>query len=159
MQYQVEMKKSEREELKQKALAANKAYGGLPWQVTMARHDGVTHYHIRGHCEPAIAVVKDEYWEDDYEPPVDDYGYNQPDERMDCDPVRVDIARHIAAANPDTILELIQQRDELLAALKDAREMVSDWGAYATAYMQEKHDLAGDLERLDAAISKVEEQS
>ena len=150
------MKKSEREELKQKALAANKAHGGLPWQVTMARHDGVTHYHIRGHCEPAIAVVKDEYWEDDYEPPVDDYGYNQPDERMDCDPVRVDIARHIAAANPDTILELIQQRDELLAALKDARELVDDWGAYATAYMQEKHDLAGDLERLDAAISKVE---
>ena len=66
---------------------------------------------------------------------------------------------YIAAANPDTILELIRQRDELLAALKDAREMVSDWGAYATAYMQEKHDLAGDLERLDAAISKVEEQS
>ena len=68
-------------------------------------------------------------------------------------------AVYIAAANPDTILELIRQRDELLAALKDAREMVSDWGAYATAYMQEKHDLAGDLERLDAAISKVEEQS
>ena len=106
------------EELKRLAEAANKAHGGLPWQVTMARHDSVTHYHIRGHCEPAIAVVKDEYWEDDYEPPVDDYGYNQPDERMDCDPVRVDIARHIAAANPAAILELIQQRDELLAALK-----------------------------------------
>ena len=69
------------------------------------------------------------------------------------------IAQFIAAANPAAILELIRQRDELLAALKDAREMVSDWGAYATAYMQEKHDLAGDLERLDAAISKVEEQS
>ena len=106
------------EELKRLAEAANKAYGGLPWQVTMARHDGVTHYHIRGHCEPAIAVVKDEYWEDDYEPPVDDYGYNQPDERMDCDPVRVDIARHIASANPAAILELIRQRDELLVALK-----------------------------------------
>ena len=147
------------EELKRLAEAANKAHGGLPWQVTMARHDSVTHYHIRGHCEPAIAVVKDEYWEDDYEPPVDDYGYNQPDERMDCDPVRVDIARHIASANPTAILELIRQRDELLAALKYARELVDDWGAYATAYMQEKHDLAGDLDRLDAAISKVEEQS
>ena len=65
----------------------------------------------------------------------------------------------IAAANPTAILELIQQRDELLAALKDARELVDDWGAYASNYMQEKHDLAGDLERLDAAISKVEEQS
>jgi len=62
----------------------------------------------------------------------------------------------IAAANPAAILELIQQRDELLAALKYARELVDDWGAYATAYMQEKHDLAGDLDRLDAAISKVE---
>jgi len=48
--------------------------------------------------------------------------------------------------------QLERQRDELLAALKDAREMVDDWGAYATAYMQEKHDLAGDLDRLDAAI-------
>jgi len=66
------------------------------------------------------------------------------------------IAQFIAAANPTAILELIRQRDELLAALKYARELVDDWGAYATAYMQEKHDLAGDLERLDAAISKVE---
>ena len=119
------MNKKSREELKQKALAANKAHGGLPWQVTMARHDGVTHYHIRGHCEPAIAVVKNEYWEDDYEPPVDDYGYIQPDERMDCDPARVDIARHIAAANPAAIQSLLAyvdrleaQRDRLLNACK-----------------------------------------
>jgi hypothetical protein len=147
------------EELKRLAEAANKAYGGLPWQVTMARHDSVTHYHIRGHCEPAIAVVKDEYWEDDYEPPVDDYGYNQPDERMDCDPVRVDIARHIAAANPAVVLELIRQRDELLASLKEARELVEDWGAYAPAYMQEKHDLEGDMNKLDAAIANAEKQS
>ena len=68
-------------------------------------------------------------------------------------------SRYIAAANPAAILELIRQRDELMAALKDARELVDDWGAYATAYMQEKHGLAEDLERLDAAISKVEKQS
>ncbi len=111
------------EELKRLAEAASKAHGGLPWQVTMARHGGVTHYHVRGHCEPAIAVVKDEYWEDDYDPPVDDYGYNQPDERMDCDPARVDIARHIAAANPAAVLELIRQRDELLAALEEIRTL------------------------------------
>ena len=114
------------EELKRLAEAANKAHGGLPWQVTMARHDSVTHYHIRGHCEPAIAVVKDEYWEDDYEPPVDDYGYIQPDERMDCDQARVDIARHVAAANPAAILTMIQQRDELLAALKKAHQWFAD---------------------------------
>lgn len=63
---------------------------------------------------------------------------------------------YIAAANPAAILELIQQRDELLVALKDARELVDGWGAYASNYMQEKHDLAGDLDRLDAAITKGE---
>ena len=143
------------EELKRLAEAANKAYGGLPWQVTMARSEhGVTHYRVRGHCEAAIAVDKDQYWEEGYVPPIDFYGYIQPDERMDCDQARVDIARHVAAANPAAILELIRQRDELLAALKYARELVDDWGAYASNYMQEKHDLAGDLDRLDAAIAK-----
>lgn len=61
----------------------------------------------------------------------------------------------IAAANPAAVLELIRQRDELLAALKDAREMVDDWGAYAPEYMQEKHDLQGDMDKLDAAIAKA----
>ena len=65
-------------------------------------------------------------------------------------------SRYIASANPDTILELIRQRDELLAALKDAREMVSDWAGYASPYFQEKHDIDGDLKKLDAAITKAE---
>lgn len=82
-----------------------------------------------------------------------------PYEGIHTDDRVTDNGQFIAAANPAAILELIQQRDELLAALKDARELVDDWGAYATAYMQEKHGLAEDLERLDAAISKVEEQS
>ena len=68
----------------------------------------------------------------------------------------IDDAAFIAAANPAAILELIQQRDELLAALKDAREMVSDWAGYASPYFQEKHDIDGDLERLDAAITNAE---
>ena len=63
------------------------------------------------------------------------------------------------AANPAAILALIQQRDELLAALKNARELVDDWGAYAPAYIQEKHDLAGDLDRLYSVIVKAEAQS
>ena len=148
------------EELKRLAEAVLKAYSGFSWQVTMVRDEhGVTHYHIRSHSEPGIAVIKDQYWEDDHIPPVDHYGYTQPDDRMDCDVFRVDTARLIAAANPAAILALIQQRDELLAALKDARELVDDWGAYAPAYMQEKHDLAGDLDRLDAAIAKAEAQS
>ena len=68
----------------------------------------------------------------------------------------IDDALYIAAANPAAVLELIRQRDELLASLKEARELVEDWGAYAPAYMQEKHDLEGDLSRLDAVISKME---
>ena len=143
------------EELKRLAEAANKAYGGLPWQVTMARPDGGTCYSIRGHSEPGVAVDRSDYWEDDHHPPVDHFGYIQPDDRMDCDLVRVDIARHIAAANPAAVLELIRQRDELLASLKEARELVEDWGAYAPAYMQEKHDLQGDLDKLDAAIANA----
>lgn len=54
------------------------------------------------------------------------------------------------------IEELKQQRDELLAALKDAREMVNDWGAYASEYMQNKYDLVGDIKRLDEIITKAE---
>ena len=144
------------EELKRLAEAANKAYGGLPWQVTMTRPDGGTCYSIRGHSEPGIAVDRSDYWEDDHHPPVDHFGYIQPDDYMDCFPVRVDIARHIAAASPAVVLELIQQRDELLAALKDAREMVSDWAGYASPYFQEKHDIDGDLKKLDDAIARME---
>lgn len=112
--------KTSTEELKRLAEAANKAYGGLPWQVTMTRPDGGTCYSIRGHSEPGIAVDRSDYWEDDHHPPVDHFGYIQPDYYMDCSPARVDIARHIAAANPAAILALIQQRDELMEALKDA---------------------------------------
>ena len=60
------------------------------------------------------------------------------------------------AANPAAILALIQQRDELMEALKDAREMVSDWAGYASPYFQEKHDIDGDLKKLDDAIARME---
>ncbi len=114
------------EELKRLAEAANKAYGGLPWQVTMARPDGGTCYSIRGHSEPGIAVDRSDYWEDDHHPPVDHFGYTQPDYYMDCSPAKVDIARHIAAANPAAVLELIRQRDELLAAHAEMADQVVD---------------------------------
>ena len=79
-----------------------------------------------------------------------------PYEGIRADDRVTDNGRFIAAANPAAILELIRQRDELLVALKYARELVDDWGAYASNYMQEKHDLAGDIERLDSAIAKAE---
>lgn len=42
--------------------------------------------------------------------------------------------------------------DLLRAELENARGLVAEWGAYAPEYFQEKHDLAGDLERLDTII-------
>lgn len=44
----------------------------------------------------------------------------------------------------------------LLNALKEAREMVAAWGAYASNYFQEKHNLADDLKRLDDVIAAGE---
>jgi hypothetical protein len=39
----------------------------------------------------------------------------------------IELAQFYAAANPATILELIRQRDELLAALKACRKELSAW--------------------------------
>ena len=69
-----------------------------PWQVTIQRFEGVTTYRPMTHCETSIAVHPKEYWPDGYQPPVDDYGYFQPDENMDCDEHRIANARLIAAA-------------------------------------------------------------
>lgn len=41
----------------------------------------------------------------------------------------------------------------LVQALRDAREMVDEWAAYASDYFQEKWDLAGDLAKLDAVLA------
>lgn len=47
--------------------------------------------------------------------------------------------------------------EELLEALRWAREDVEHWGAYASEYFQEKWDLAGDLARIDGTIAKYTE--
>ena len=44
----------------------------------------------------------------------------------------------------------------LLDRLKDARELVADWGSYASDYFQDKHGLKTDLAMLDAAIQRAE---
>lgn len=43
---------------------------------------------------------------------------------------------------------------ELTEALKSAREMVADWGAYASEYFREKHGLDRDIAELDAALAQ-----
>lgn len=47
---------------------------------------------------------------------------------------------------------LIAAAPALVEALKEARQMVDEWGAYASPYFQEKHNLQGDLAKLDAAL-------
>ena len=145
------------EELKRLAEAVLKAYSGLSWQVTMVRNEhGVTHYHIRSHSEPGIAVIKDQYWEDDHIPSVDHYGYIQPDDRMDCDVFRVDIARLIAAANPAAILALIEQREaahsELLATRDDNHSMMLE----INGLRNERDEAIAKLERAQAEIRALE---
>ncbi len=43
---------------------------------------------------------------------------------------------------------------ELLDTLKEAREMLIDWAAYAPQYFKEKWNLEGDIAELDAVIAK-----
>jgi hypothetical protein len=44
--------------------------------------------------------------------------------------------------------------DRLREALEAAREDVAHWGNYASDYFKEKHDLDGDLARIDATLAK-----
>lgn len=41
----------------------------------------------------------------------------------------------------------------LEGALTDAIECVESWSGYASSYFQDKHDLEGDLKRLNAALA------
>jgi hypothetical protein len=52
-------------------------------------------------------------------------------------------------------MRLIAAAPELLAALENARDSIESWGAYASEYFQCKHDLAGELAAIDAAIAKA----
>lgn len=51
---------------------------------------------------------------------------------------------------------LERQRDQLLEALNEAKYLIADWGAYASPYFQEKHDLSGDIAKIEAVIAAVE---
>ena len=122
------------------AKEATKGFAGLPWQITMGRNaDGATGYYVRGHCEVGIAVVRDQYWEDDYNPPRDDYGYFQPDENMDCDPVRVEIAKFIAAANPSVIRELIAELLEYRHLCAQVQAVYDSDSGYGTGMVVSCH--------------------
>ena len=44
---------------------------------------------------------------------------------------------------------------EALEALVEAHVCIASWGAYASSYFQEKHDLEGDVARARAAADKI----
>ncbi len=44
---------------------------------------------------------------------------------------------------------------ELVKALKEAADEIEGWGAYASPYFQEKHDLEGSVAAVHAAIAKA----
>jgi hypothetical protein len=50
-------------------------------------------------------------------------------------------------------IEALQRRERVLVgALRDAREALESWAAYAPEWAVEKHDLAGDLAAIDEAL-------
>lgn len=55
------------------------------------------------------------------------------------------------------IQQLSDRAERLAEALREARDMVEDWAGYASEYFQDKHDLQGDLAKLDAALRDQEE--
>lgn len=56
------------------------------------------------------------------------------------------ILRRLALAEDDS--------RRLRDALRQAREDLESWGAYASDYFKEKWDLAGDLARIDAELGR-----
>jgi len=57
-------------------------------------------------------------------------------------------------ARVDECMDLRRQRDDLRTALVQAREDMIGWAAYADEYFRDKHNLAGDLAAIDAALEK-----
>lgn len=63
-----------------------------------------------------------------------------------------------ACAEIPSVMEYFKQCEEriatLEAALRAAKEMVESWGAYASPYFQERHDLVGDIAILSKALGE-----
>lgn len=84
-----------------------------PLQVIMSRPENCgTRYHIQTHIEPSIQVEPSDYWEDDHVYERDEYGYIQPDDKMDCSPWRHEYARYMALTAPKYILEMLQRMED-----------------------------------------------
>lgn len=49
--------------------------------------------------------------------------------------------------------------ERLEAALRNAREVLEDWGLYISDDMRQRHGFAGDLAEIDAALSGTDNTS
>jgi hypothetical protein len=80
-----------------------------PWQILIKRNeDDETGFYIRQHVETGLAMCKESYWPENYNPPQDGYFYYQPDENADIDLTKIANARLIAVA-PDMLFEIKKQ--------------------------------------------------
>ena len=52
--------------------------------------------------------------------------------------------------------EAADEIEKLRVALRLAVDAIEHWASYASPYFQEKHDLAGDLQELRAALGEKE---
>ena len=57
---------------------------------------------------------------------------------------------------PFEVYALKDEINHLRGVIKDAREMVADWALYVSDYFTDKHDLEGDLKKLDDKIANNE---
>ena len=69
--------------------------------------------------------------------------------------LRADLASGLSASLGDT-MEAVAEIEKLRAALRLAIDAVEHWASYASPYFQEKHDLAGDLQEMRAALGEKE---
>lgn len=58
---------------------------------------------------------------------------------------------------PQIIDQLLRQNEILRTLLEEAIQDITDWGCYVSEYFQQKHDLAGNIERLEQALKKCDE--
>jgi hypothetical protein len=82
--------------------------------------------------------------------------YLQDENIYDCEENNLEILKQaiideIVGLRSD-VVRLHDERVQLREALKDARECVEGWASYAGDYFRDKHDLEGDLARIDAVL-------
>lgn len=70
--------------------------------------------------------------------------------KADRDTWRTNYFKDIEALQKE-IAALTAKLEKAREALEDAAECIESWGGYASAYFQDKHDLAGDIERIRTA--------